>query len=159
MKVRNDSVAFLESGSKGLFYICMVLFLGFYEAYIQIWEWGQEWLSCPLDLSRDWSYSRLVTRYSFRNRCAPRRWHKDMITRVFWDFSPRSSGKMRNSPFLLLTQVWWLEQGQSSWNHKDPSSEDKPDETGKEPGLSQDFLSQQIDQPWNCSIFRLLVTW
>ena len=38
MKVRNDSVAFLGSGSKGLSYVCMILFLGFYEACIEIWE-------------------------------------------------------------------------------------------------------------------------
>jgi hypothetical protein len=31
-------------GSKGLFCVCMILFLGFYEACIEIWEWGQEWL-------------------------------------------------------------------------------------------------------------------
>lgn len=47
-------------GSKGLFYIRMILFLGFYGAYIEIWVWGQEWLSCPLDLNRVWSFSRLV---------------------------------------------------------------------------------------------------
>ena len=64
---------------------------------------------------------------------------------------------------LRLHPTWhkeaMSESWQSSWNHEDPSSEDKPNETEKEPGLSQDFLSQQIDLPWNCSIFSLLVIW
>lgn len=62
LDVKRGCVAFMEStlSIEGSFLYFMTLFLGLWGEFVKLWEWGQKWLSCTLELIENWNYSVLV---------------------------------------------------------------------------------------------------